>query len=187
MIPFFSSSFWALTVCDLHICIWKLSKFIFMEPPPFVHSGLQNTWVLEVKAVRSDFVVFNSGNINIKESKKPGFTFFSIWEPSLSDLMVLWHFVTFCIRTNLVGFCSVLYFCLGFFSIDTDDSQGKKETGGNRYSSLWLSPSQKYSDIYSHFLHLWWLPRIWNCSAWNYQTVTRWSLSTSENHHLIGY
>ena len=28
--PFFSSTFWAPTVCDIHFCIWKLPKFIFM-------------------------------------------------------------------------------------------------------------------------------------------------------------
>ena len=31
--PFFSSTFWALTVCDIHFCISKLSKFIFMGSP----------------------------------------------------------------------------------------------------------------------------------------------------------
>ena len=30
MTPFFSSTFWALTVCEIHFCIWKLLKFIFM-------------------------------------------------------------------------------------------------------------------------------------------------------------
>ena len=28
--PHFSSTFWALTVCDIQFCIWKLPKFIFM-------------------------------------------------------------------------------------------------------------------------------------------------------------
>ena len=51
----FSSTFWAVTVCDIHFCIWKLSKFIFMGSSfPFVCSGLQNTWILEVYAVRSE-------------------------------------------------------------------------------------------------------------------------------------
>ena len=30
--PHFSSTFWALTVCDIQFCIWKLPKFIFMGP-----------------------------------------------------------------------------------------------------------------------------------------------------------
>ena len=31
--PFFSSTFWALTVCDIHFCVWKMSKFVFMGSP----------------------------------------------------------------------------------------------------------------------------------------------------------
>ena len=34
-----------------------------------------------------NFVLFDSGNIHIKESKEPGFTFLSSWESNLSDLM----------------------------------------------------------------------------------------------------
>ena len=48
MAPFFSSTFSALTVCNIHLCIWKWSKFIFnllFSPPPLVYSGLQNTSV----------------------------------------------------------------------------------------------------------------------------------------------
>ena len=30
MTPFFSCTFWALMTCDIHFCIWKLLKFIFM-------------------------------------------------------------------------------------------------------------------------------------------------------------
>ena len=30
MTLYFSSTFWALTVCDTRFCIWKLPKFIFM-------------------------------------------------------------------------------------------------------------------------------------------------------------
>ena len=43
MAPFFSSTFSALTVCNIHLCIWKWSKFIFnllFSPPPLVYSGL---------------------------------------------------------------------------------------------------------------------------------------------------
>ena len=54
MTPFFSSAFRALTVKKPHFCILNLSKFIFLGHP-FVHSGLQNTWILEVKAVRLGF------------------------------------------------------------------------------------------------------------------------------------
>ena len=31
--PFFSSTVSALTVCNIHFCIWKYSKFIFMWSP----------------------------------------------------------------------------------------------------------------------------------------------------------
>ena len=46
---------------------------------PLVHSGLQNTWILEVKAVRSEFCLVRFRNIHIKESQKPGFTFSINW------------------------------------------------------------------------------------------------------------
>ena len=58
MIPFFSSTFWALTDCDIHFCIWKMSKFVFMGSP-----------------FDQNLFPFNSGNIHIKETKEPGFTF----------------------------------------------------------------------------------------------------------------
>ena len=31
----FSSTFWALTVCDIHFCVWWFSKFIFLGYPLF--------------------------------------------------------------------------------------------------------------------------------------------------------
>ena len=31
--PFFSSTFWALIICDIHFYIWKMSKFTFMGSP----------------------------------------------------------------------------------------------------------------------------------------------------------
>ena len=61
-------------VSENHSSIWKLSKLIFMGSP-LAHYGLQNTWILEVKAVRLGFVPFDSENIHIEESKKAGFTF----------------------------------------------------------------------------------------------------------------
>ena len=75
MSPFYSSTFWALTVCDIHFCIWKLSKFISMA------SSLWSILVCKIpkfwrwKLWDQNFVPFNSGNIHIKESKKPSFTF----------------------------------------------------------------------------------------------------------------
>ena len=31
--PIFWFTFWALSVCDIHFCIWKISKFVFMGSP----------------------------------------------------------------------------------------------------------------------------------------------------------
>ena len=72
MTPFFSSTFWALTVCDVHFCIWKLPKFIFMGSSfcPFWSAKYLN-----FGGVSCEIRIFYSGNIHIKESKKPGFTF----------------------------------------------------------------------------------------------------------------
>ena len=75
MTPFFSSTFWALTFCDIHFCNWKLSKFIFMG------SHLCSILVCKIpefwrwKLWDQNFVPFGLGNIHNKESKKPGFNF----------------------------------------------------------------------------------------------------------------
>ena len=53
----------------------KIVVIYFHEILSLVHSGLRNTWILEVKTARLGFCPFNSGNIHIEESKKPGFTF----------------------------------------------------------------------------------------------------------------
>ena len=90
MTPFFSSTFWALTVCDIHFYVWKMSKFIFMRSP------LWSTLVCKIpefwrwKLWDQNLVPLDSGNIHIKESKKPGFTFSVelrtkfVWPDSLS-------------------------------------------------------------------------------------------------------
>ena len=76
-------------------CLWYSFVYLFENCQnsflwglPFVHSGPQNTWILEVQAVRSEFCLVRFRNIHIKESKKPRFTFSSSWEPNLSDVMV---------------------------------------------------------------------------------------------------
>ena len=75
MASFFSFTFWATTICDIHFCIWKMSKFIFME------SALWSILVCKVPEFcrwnlwDHNFVLFDSGNIYIKEIKKPDFTF----------------------------------------------------------------------------------------------------------------
>ena len=78
MTPFFSCTFWALMTCDIHFCIWKLLKFIFMG------SLLWSIQVYKIpefsrwKLPDQNFVPFDSGNIHIKQGKKP----------NLFDLMV---------------------------------------------------------------------------------------------------
>ena len=61
-------------------CLWysflylKIVKIHFHGVPFMVYSGLQNTWIWEVKAVRSEFcsIWFRK---HIRESKKLGFIF----------------------------------------------------------------------------------------------------------------
>ena len=69
MTPLFSSTVWALTVCDIYFCIWKLSKFIFMESPlwSILVYKLPEFW--RWKLWDKNFVPFDSGNVNIEESK----------------------------------------------------------------------------------------------------------------------
>ena len=58
-----------------HFCILNLSKFIFLGHP-FVHSGLQNTWILEVKAVRLGFCPIRFKKDTHWEKWKTRFYFF---------------------------------------------------------------------------------------------------------------
>ena len=95
MTPFFSSTFWALTVCDIHFCVWKLPKFIFMGSSfrPIWHGKYLNFAGVgcEIRILFS----FDSANILIKESKKPGFTF----SLELRTIFVWTHFY-FCFLQN---------------------------------------------------------------------------------------
>ena len=64
-----------LFVCDIHFFIWKLSKFIFMG---FVLWSILVFKIHEFwrwKLWDQNFVPFNSGNIQIKDSIKPDFNF----------------------------------------------------------------------------------------------------------------
>ena len=62
-------------------CLWhsfvhlKIVKIHFHGVPSLVYSGLQNTWILGVKAVRLWFCFIWFRSIHIEESKKTGFTF----------------------------------------------------------------------------------------------------------------
>ena len=59
-----SSNYWLYSFLYL-----KYVKIHFHGVPHLVHSGLQNTWILEV------VIPFYSGNMYIKESKKAAFIF----------------------------------------------------------------------------------------------------------------
>ena len=66
---------WALIVCDIHFCIQKLSKFSFVGVllSSILVCKIPEFW--RCKMWDQSFASFDSGNIHIKESKKPGFTF----------------------------------------------------------------------------------------------------------------
>ena len=84
----FSSTFWALTVCDTRFCIWKLPKFIFMG------SSFRPFWsakYLNFGGVSCEIRIFSCSiqkTYTLTKVKKQVFFFFSSWEPNLSDLMV---------------------------------------------------------------------------------------------------
>ena len=63
----------------IFIFVFENCQNSFSWGSPLVHSGLPNTWILEVKAVRSEFCLVRFRNIHIKESQKPGFTFSIEW------------------------------------------------------------------------------------------------------------
>ena len=75
MNPLFSTTFWALTICDNNCCIWKLLKLNFMG------STFLSTMVYKIaefcrwKLWDQNFSLLDSRNIHIQESKKYGFTF----------------------------------------------------------------------------------------------------------------
>ena len=98
MTQFFSSTFWALTVCDIYFCIWKMSKFVFMGSPlwSILVCKIPEYW--RWKLWDQNFVLFDWGNIHIKESKEPGFTFSIelrtkfIWSHGLIVIMMSYYY-----------------------------------------------------------------------------------------------
>ena len=86
--PIFSSTFWAVTVCNINFCIWKLSKFIFMGSPlgPFwpakyLNFGGENC---EIRILSRSI----QETCTLRKVKNQVLLFLSSWEPNLSDLMV---------------------------------------------------------------------------------------------------
>ena len=86
--PFFSSTSWVLTVCDIHFCIWKMSKFVFLESPlwsfwsvKYVNFGGESCEIRILSRLIQE-------TYTLRKVKNQVFLFKSSWEPNLSDLMV---------------------------------------------------------------------------------------------------
>ena len=96
--PFFSSTFWDLTVCDIRFCIWKMSKFVFMRSPnsfgPFWSVKYLNCEGENCRIRILSHLIQKT--YTLRKVKNQVLLFQSSWEPNLSDLMVwkaLWkHF-----------------------------------------------------------------------------------------------
>ena len=92
--PFFSSTSWALTVCDT---IWKLPKFIFTG------SSFRPFWsakYLNFEGVSCEIRILSRSiqeTYTLRKVKNQVLLFLSRWEPNLSDLMVY-----FCLFQNAI-------------------------------------------------------------------------------------
>ena len=76
MIPYFSSTFWALTVSYIHFLYLNIAKIHFhgVLLLSILVSKILELW--RCKEWDQNFFSFDSGNIHIKESKDPGFIYF---------------------------------------------------------------------------------------------------------------
>ena len=94
---FFSSTFWALTVYDVHFGIWKLPEFISMG------SSFRPFWspkYLNVGGVSCKIRILSRSiqeTYSLRKVKILVLLFLSSWEPNLSDLMVY-----FCLFQNAI-------------------------------------------------------------------------------------
>ena len=88
MTPFFSSTFWVVLACDIHFCIWKLPKFVFMG------SSFRSFWpskYLNFGGVSCKIRILSRSiqeTYTLRKVKNQVLLFLSSWEPNLSDLMV---------------------------------------------------------------------------------------------------
>ena len=90
MTPFFSS-FWALTICDIHFCIWELSKFIFMG---LSFHSFWSTKYLNFGGVSCEVRILSRSiqeTYTLRKVKNQVLLFLSIWEPNLSNLFCLFQ------------------------------------------------------------------------------------------------
>ena len=101
MTPFISSTFWALTVCDIYICICKISKFLFMGSTVWSILVCKTPEFWRWKLRDQNFVPFDSGNIHIKESKKTGFTFLVKLRTKFAS--ILWSTIILWISGHISG------------------------------------------------------------------------------------
>ena len=83
MTPFSSPTFWALTVCDIHFCIWKMSKFIFMGSPfgPFWSANYLNFGVESCEIRTLSYSIWET--YTLKEVKNQILLCQWSWEPNL--------------------------------------------------------------------------------------------------------
>ena len=68
------------------------------------------------------------------------------------------------------------FFCLGFLLYTQTIHRTTGEGRGHFYSSITFTHSRTFIHVFANLL-LKWLLRIFNCSACNYQVVTRWDLT----------
>ena len=71
-------SFLYLKIAKIHLHGVLLLSILVCKIPEFWRCKLWN----------QNFISFDSGNIRVKESKKPGLLFLLSWEPNFSDVMV---------------------------------------------------------------------------------------------------
>ena len=93
--PFFWSTFWALTVCDIYFCIWKLPKFIFMRSSfcPFWSAKYLNFGDVSCEIRILSHLIQET--YTLRKLKNRVLLFLSSWETNLSDPMVY-----FCLFKN---------------------------------------------------------------------------------------
>ena len=84
----FSSTFWAVTVCDIHFCIWKLPKFIFMG------SSFRPFWsakYLNFGGVSCEIRILSRSiqeTYTLRKVKNQVLLFLLSWEPNLPNVMI---------------------------------------------------------------------------------------------------
>ena len=88
MTRFFWSTVWALAACDIHFCIWKLPKFIFMG------SAFRSRWsakYVNFGGIGCDIRILSrliQEAYALRKVKKQVLLFLLRWEPNFSDLIV---------------------------------------------------------------------------------------------------